>query len=119
MVATVGGEVADVVKRLSFGFMEVFAEGFVLDEHDAGPEEVNAGVIAGDFLDGFLERGDDAAFDAEDVEEFVPESLFFGGFAADAGPFAGEFDGVVADLVPTEWHGGRIRRKEIGERRKE
>lgn len=77
----------------------------MLDEHDAWPEQINARIVAGDFLDGFLETGDGAAFDAEHLEKLIPEGLLFRRFAPDAGPFAGELDGVVAYFIPTDWHG--------------
>jgi hypothetical protein len=63
----------------------------------ARPEKVNASEVAGDFLDGLLEAGDDAAFDAEDLEELIPEGLFFGALAFDARLIAGKHDRVVVD----------------------
>src|SRR5206468_982083 len=33
---------ADILKGLRFGFVEVLTQGFMLDEHEARPEEVNA-----------------------------------------------------------------------------
>src|SRR5262245_30601702 len=80
----------------------------MLNEHNARPEEVDAPVIAGDFLYGLLEARYGPAFYAEDLEKLVPKSLFFGSFASDACPFSGEVDGVVAYFVPTEWHYGRV-----------
>ena len=100
----VAGQIADVLESLGFGLAQVFAERFVLDEQDARPEKINAPVVAGNFLHRLFKTGDDAAFDAEDLEEFVPEGLFFGALAFDAGPFAGKLDRVVADFVPTDRH---------------
>lgn len=51
-------------------------------------------------LDGLFEGGDGAAFDAEDVEEFVPEGLGFGAFFGGALPLVGKGDGALADFVP-------------------
>ena len=101
-------KLADVVERLRFGFAEVFAERLVFDQQDARPEKVNVAVVAGDFLHRLFKAGDDAAFDAEDLKEFVPEGLFFGALAFDARPFAGELDRVVADFVPRDRHGGGV-----------
>jgi len=72
----VADEIADISECLGLRLAEVFATGFVFDEQHARPEEVNAPVVAGDFLYGFLEAGDDAAFDTEDLEKLVPEGLF-------------------------------------------
>jgi hypothetical protein len=80
----------------------------VFHQQDAGPEEVNAAVIAGDFLDGFLEAGDNTAFDTEDLKELVPKGLFFGALTFDAGPFAGKLDRVVPDFVLGNWHFGDV-----------
>lgn len=109
--AGIGGEFAEVLKRLRLSLAQIFAERFVFDEHDARPEEVNAPVVAGDFLDGFLEAGDDATFDAEDLKEFVPESLFLRTLAFDAGPIARKFDRVVPDFVPGNRHGCSLARE--------
>ena len=72
----------------------------MFDEQDARPEKINAPVVAGNFLYRLFKAGDDAAFDAEDLKEFVPEGLFFGALAFDASPFAGKLDRVLADLIP-------------------
>jgi hypothetical protein len=53
----------------------------------------------------FFKAGDDTAFDAEDLKEFVPKSLLLGALAFRALPFAGELDGVVTDFVPGNRHG--------------
>ena len=65
------------MEGLRLGLAEVFAETFVFDQQHAGPEQVNVAVVAGDFLDRLFKAGDHAAADAEDLEEFVPESLLF------------------------------------------
>jgi hypothetical protein len=80
-------EVSDITERLRLGLAEILAEALVLDEHDTGPEQINVAVVAGDFLDRFFKTRYDAAADAEDVEEFVPEGLLFSSFALDACPF--------------------------------
>lgn len=105
-VAAFVGEVLNVFERLGFGFAEVLAETFVFDDDFAAPEAINVAVTAGDAFDRFLEGGNQPAFDAEDLKEFVPESLFLGALAFRALPFAGELDGVVANFVPRNRHGG-------------
>jgi len=80
-------KVLNVAKGLRFGLAEVFAEAFVLDENNFGPEQIDVAVVAGDSLYRFFEARDDAAADAEDVEEFIPEGLLFCLFAFDACPF--------------------------------
>lgn len=69
------------------------------------PEKVNKAVLAADIFDGFLEGGDEAAFQAEGLEKFVPKGLFFGPFALNAGPGFREADGVMTDFVPGKRHG--------------
>ena len=110
------GQIADVLKSLGLGLAQVFTERFVLDEQDARPEQINAPVVAGNFLHGLFKTGDDAAFDAEDLKEFVPEGLFLGALAFDAGPFAGELDRVVADFVPTDRHGATLAQAGIADK---
>jgi hypothetical protein len=60
------------------------------------------------FSDRLFKAGDDAAFEAENLKELVPKGLLFGALASCAGPIAGEVDGVVADFVPTDRHGGGV-----------
>jgi hypothetical protein len=98
------GEILNVAEGLGFGFAEVFAAAFVFDEDDAGPEEVNPFVCAGDTSDRFLEAGDSAPGNAEHIEKLVPEGVLFCLLALFAGPFFGEGDGAVANFVPGEGH---------------
>ena len=105
VAAAFAREVLNVAEGLRFGLAEVFATALVFDENDAAPEEVDVAVVAGDSLYRFLEAGDGAARDAENIEKFVPEGLLFGLFALDSGPFLGEGDGAVANFVPRKRHG--------------
>src|ERR1017187_3995867 len=75
-----------------------------------GQNRVNEAPVPGELADGLLEGGDGAAADAEDIDEVVPEGLAFGGLAGFALPFAAEGDGAVANLIPRQWHGGRLAR---------
>lgn len=72
----------------------------MLDEELAGPEEVDEAGGAFDALNGLFKGCDDAAGDAEDVEELVPEGLFVGLLAGRARPLAGERERALADFVP-------------------
>ena len=103
--AVFAGQTADIIESLRFGFKEALPEGFVFYEQNARPEQVNVAELAGDFLDRFFKAGHDAAFDAEHLEELVPEGLFFGLLARGPGPIAGKLDRVMADFVPTDRHG--------------
>jgi hypothetical protein len=69
-------------------------------------KELNEAVGSQNALDGFFKAGYDAAFDAKDLEEFVPASLLLSALTFRTFPFAGEFDGDVADFVPRKRHGG-------------
>jgi hypothetical protein len=81
-------------------FVEILPGALVLDDADAGPEEVYEAPIAGEFLDRFLKGGELAALLAEDFKEFVPEGLALGLFRGLAFPVAGEGDGAVFDSIP-------------------
>ena len=94
------GKVMDVIKRLRFGFAEVFARTFLLHDQNAAPKHINESVSAGDAPGRFFKTGYHAAFDAEDLKEFIPESLGVSALAFGTLPFAGELDGVVTDFVP-------------------
>src|ERR1017187_6349004 len=94
------GKVLDVIECLRFRLAEVFAKTFVFDQQHTAPEQVNEAVSSRNTFGRFLKAGNDPAFDAEDLKEFVPESLFFGTLAFRALPFPGELDGVVTDFVP-------------------
>lgn len=82
----------------------------MFDDEVAGPEEVDEAVGAFDGLDRGFEGGDEAAVMAEDLEELVPEGLFFAFLAGFAGPRLGEADGAVANFIPRKRH---IRQLEI------
>ncbi|MDB6066259.1 MAG: hypothetical protein JWR26_2467 [Pedosphaera sp.] len=97
-------KVLQVAEGLGLGAAEIAAEAFVLDDEVAGPEEVDEAVGAFDEFYGGFEGGDEAPVVAEDLEEFVPEGLFFAFLAGFAGPGFGEGDGPVAYFVPGERH---------------
>ena len=65
----------EVFPRLSVGALQVAALAFLLDEQDARPEEVDVAVGVVETPHVFFEARDGAAPDAEDLEEFVVETL--------------------------------------------
>src|SRR5260370_6039681 len=85
--AALARKVLDVTERLRLRLAQVLAKALVLDEHDAGPEQVNVAVLAGDLLYRLFKASYRAAADTENIEELVPERLLFGLFARDARPF--------------------------------
>ena len=95
----------DVVESLRLRSSKVFTEALVFDEENAGPKEINRAVVAGDFLNTFLEMRNEAALKPERLEEFVPERLFFSGFTLFARPAIGKLNRAMADFVPRKWHG--------------
>ena len=101
-------ERVEVVQRLRFGVGEGLACGLVLDGDLAFPEGVDAASSAGGESGGLaLVLDVPAADDAEHGEPVVPEGLRFGVLPCLAAPLRHETDGVLADLVPREWLGGR------------
>lgn len=68
-------------------------------------------------MGGGIPSGHRAAGFAEDLEEGVPERFGLGVLPRGPGPFAGEPDGAVSDLVPGKgrWHGFILHR--MGENR--
>jgi len=86
----------------------------VLGNDTAFPEQVDEVGFALEVLDRFIETGDLAAADAEDVEEFIPEGLGFGALTRGVGPRPGEEDGLVLDFVPREGHAGEYRTRVFG-----
>ena len=107
VLSAIANKVVDVAKRLRLGLAQVLPATLVLDQQHAGPEKVDVAVLAGDLLHRLLKRRHDAAANAEHREKLVPKRLFLGALAAGAGPVAGESDGVVANFVPGNGHGGR------------
>jgi hypothetical protein len=77
----------------------------VFHEHDAGPEQINEAVLAGNSLYRFFKRRHDATADTKDVEKLIPESLFFSLFALDALPLFRKSNCEMSDFVPRERHG--------------
>ncbi len=61
-------------------------------------------ILAGNLFYRFFKRGNETPFEAKNLEEFVPERLFFGILAGLTGPLFGEADGVVPDFVPRQGH---------------
>lgn len=95
----------DVVEGLGFSGFEAGPGAFMLDEEFAFPEQVDEAVGAAEALDGLFKGGDEAALNAEDVEELVPEGLLVGLFAFGRGPIAREEGGAVANFIPGQvWH---------------
>jgi hypothetical protein len=92
-------QVLDVVEGLRFGGFEASTCALMFDENASLPEQVDESVLVLAALDGFFKRGDGAAGEAEDEEEFVPEGLLFGLFAGGGGPASRELDGVRFDFV--------------------
>ena len=85
----------------------------MLNEHDAGPEQINITVVTRDFLNRLFKARYDATANTEDIEEFVPERLLLCLLALDACPFLGKGDRAVPDFVPGKRHRSMI----AGERR--
>lgn len=108
----VAGQVAllqtgEVVEGLGGCPVEVFAAALVFDEQDALPQQVDVAALAVALLDRFLEAGDAAPGDTEDIEEGIPECLGLGIFAGFVGPFLREGEGTGADFIPRKGHGGQ------------
>ena len=93
-----------VVQGLFLGAREIPAGTLLLDEEHAFPEQVDEASLVTKFLDGFLEAGDAAARDAENLEKLVVEGLAFPTFVVGMVPFLGKAGGASSDLVPTEAH---------------
>lgn len=64
-----------VVEGLGAGAVEITASRLVLNQQLAFPEQVDETLAVAQLLDRLLEGGDQAAFDAEDLEEVVVEGL--------------------------------------------
>lgn len=109
------GQVLKVAKGLGFGLAQILAKGFVLDQHNARPEQVNQAVCAGDPFDRHLKAGDGPAGDAKDLKELVPERPLFRALAFGTRPVPRKPDRVVADFIPRNRH-DRERTNEPGSR---
>jgi hypothetical protein len=79
-------QMPDVIVSLRFGGAEILPPALVLDDQDVRLEEVDEAVITGFLSHWLLEAGYDAAADAENFEEFVPEGLLLGCLAFCPGP---------------------------------
>ena len=98
-------EVLNLPEGLGFSLAQVLASAFVLDEDDARPKEIDVAIFAGEVLDRLFKTSYCTPAYTEGVEKFIPEALLFTGFAFGSGPFLGEGDGAVANLVPRKRHG--------------
>ena len=98
------GQGEDVAGGLNGGADEVSAEGFLLDQDDAGPEQINETLRAGEFLDGLFVDRHIAAADAEHGEEGVPEGVGIAAFIAVTGVIGGKHGGAGAQIVEGKAH---------------
>ena len=83
----------------------------LLDQQDAGPEQIDVAGGVVEPLDAFLVPRHVAAALAEDLEEVVVEALGLALLVRGVGPFTGEAGGPRADLVPRKPH---RRRQSVG-----
>ncbi len=107
----VAGEVLDVVHRLGVRLAKVLAKTLVFNQDDTTPEAINETILTAQIFDGFFKAHCRAAVETENGEEFVPESLLLGFLAGFSSPILGEADGIVANFIPTERHGGRLEKR--------
>ena len=82
------------------------AGALLLDQQHARPEQVDEAGRVVEPPDVLLVPGDGAALDAEDLKERVVEALRLALLVRGVGPFAGEFGGAGADLIPGQAHRG-------------
>jgi hypothetical protein len=101
-------EAAYVVHRLRVRLPEVLASALVLNDQAARPEQVDGAPRPTKLLYGFLERRNGSTFDAENVEELIPERLALRVLTRFVFPVIGKHDGAMTDLVPTERHSLRL-----------
>ena len=74
----------------------------MLDQQDAGPEQVDEAESLGKQLDAHLVRREPLAVDAEDNEELVVKRLRIALLVAWPSPVGGEAHGARTDDVPTQ-----------------
>src|SRR3989344_3685237 len=104
------GKCYRVLYCLCESLIEVFPRGLMFGNEFPRLEEVNESAAAAELLYLLLKDGDRATFYAEYIEEFVPKSLVFSGFACLIFPGMGKSRRSVAYLVPGE-HGDTILHK--------
>ena len=105
--ALVFGQGVEILPGLPVGLAEIATGALLLDDQDAGPEEIDEAGAVVELGDVVLVAGDRAPPDAEHPEEVVVEALRLAGLVLGLAPFAGEFGGPDADLVPGQAHGYR------------
>src|SRR5690606_11056017 len=99
------GDAGEVVGGLLVGRVQVAPGALVFGQHHAGPEHVDAAVLAAAEAPGLLlEHRNAATIDAEHIEEVVPERLCFRALGGNPGPFLGEGARAAAALVEAQWH---------------
>lgn len=95
-------QVFDVAERLCLGLLQCRAPTFVFNDELAAPEQINGVRVALQIADVGLECGDGCAADAEDVEEYVVESLLVGALRSGFTPTAGETNSTFARRSATK-----------------
>ena len=101
------GNAGEVAHGLVEGGFERTAGGLLLDQHLAGPEQVDIAFLATVLVDRVLEAGHAPVGDAEDVEEVDPERDGLLLLVGSIGPLAAEGHGAGFDFVPGQGHGRR------------
>jgi len=94
----------EVRTGLIAGGDEIAPGALLLDQQDAGPEQVDEAGRVVEALDVFLVAGDGAPPNAEDVEELVVEALGLALLVGGVSSLAREVGGARPDLVPRKPH---------------
>ena len=97
-------EAREIVEGLLLGADQVPAGALLFDEKHALPEQVDEPALFAETLDWFLETGDAAAGDPENLEELVLKGLALAPFIMGVPPFLGETGGAGLDLIPAKAH---------------
>ena len=98
------GQRVEVSAGLIAGGGQAAPGALLLDQEHARPEQVDEAGSAVEPSDVFLVARDGAPPDAEDIEEFVVETLGFALLVGGVRPLAGEFRCARPDFVPGKPH---------------
>ena len=109
IVPPLAGEVGEIGEGLRSGFVERCATALVLHEQDAGPEEIEEGVVAFQVFHRALKHCDALERETEALKETDPEKVLLLLLVRGVFPLARKSDGAVTGFIPTERrHGGNV-----------
>jgi hypothetical protein len=93
-------DTGEIVPGLFRSAIQVLAPGFLLNEQNPFPQQINIAVLAVELFNMRFKGGHPPPGNPKDIKEGITKRFAFGLFRDGIGPFMGKLEGAGFNLVP-------------------